>query len=343
MLAAQQRTRQTLSEAVISQHTWLRQAMIVVAGSIFIALSARASIALPIGPVPISGLTFGVLLAGALLGPRLGASAAILYLAEGIVGLPVFAGGASGWAIITGSTGGFLLAAPLAAMLVGWLVRHGWDRRPWTLAVAMFFGDLVFYALGLPLLYLWGANHPELIQTDMTWNLTLQWGLIPFIPGDAAKILLAASLVPLGWQALNAAHVGPGRALRGEQPASMNLTLLGISAGIAMALAAFLPWAGETGIASGAGWAVLAAGLASVLGIGLRMRGALNTAVAQLWVFVTAAVGGLVAFVHVVTFTEAGVMTLADAAVGPIVASLAALVLVAFAISEAAHEERPRA
>ncbi|MEX2549144.1 MAG: biotin transporter BioY [Nitriliruptoraceae bacterium] len=329
----------TLSHALFPQQTLVRHAALVLAASLFISLVAQMSISLPIGPVPISGLTFGILLVGALLGPWLGATAAVTYLAWGIVGLPVFAAGASGWAVMTGSTGGYLLGAPLAAFVVGWLSQLGWDRRPWTLGAAMLIGEVVIYACGLPLLYLWGSHHPELIQTTMTWNLTLQWGLFPFIPGDAAKLLLAASLVPAGWQVLHAAQVGPARVLSGDPPSSMNLASLGVLAGLAMAASAVLPWGPSgIGLGQGAGWTVLGAGLAGALGGSLRMRGYLQAAVAQIWAFVAASTGGLVALLHVVTFTAEGQVTLAGAALGPVVGTLAALALLAFAIAETGRD-----
>ena len=82
-----------------------------------------------------------MLLLGAVLGPRLGAMAAALYVLEGIANLPVYASGAHGWAVITGSSGGYLLSYPFAAFAVGFLARSGWDRRPITLALAMLVGN----------------------------------------------------------------------------------------------------------------------------------------------------------------------------------------------------------
>lgn len=342
MLAAHQRER-TLSHAVFPQQTLVRHASLVIGASLVLALSARVSIHLPIGPVPITGQTFAVLLIGALLGPRLGALAAVLYVAEGIANLPVYAGGAHGWAVITGSTGGYLLSYPVAAFVVGSLAQAGWDRRPWTLAAAMLAGEAVIYAFGLPWLYAWGAQHEALINTNMTASLTLQWGLVPFIPGDVAKLLLAAALVPAGWEALRAVRIGPARVLgNASTPSSANWPLAGVAAGLAMAVSAVLPWSdGGIGLEQGAGWVLLAAGLAGALGAWLRQRGRIGGGVAQLWGFVAAAAGGLVAFVHLVTFTAGGTMALADAFAGVVLAMVASLVLLAFAAAESSVEDAP--
>lgn len=339
MLLAQPQ-RQTLGQALVPHDTLLRQIVAVLVGSFFIALCARASINLPIGPVPITGLTFGALVAGALLGPRLGALAAVAYLAQGIAGLPFFAGGLSGWAVMTGSTGGYLFAAPIAAFVVGWLAQMGADRRPWTLALSLLLGNVIFYAIGLPMLYLWGASHEDLIQTTMTADLTLRWGLIPFIPGDLAKLLLAAAMLPAGWQALHAARLGPARVIRGEAPAPTNLAPVGIAAGAAMIIAAILPWTdGDLGVTQGAGWAVLAAGLVGATSAWLRTSALIGPVIAQIVAFVAASAGLLVAFVNLVTFTADGEMTLADVSLGVSIAALASLALLAFAISETGRED----
>lgn len=109
-----------------------RDLLLVTLFSLVTALSAQVAVPLPFSPVPLTGQTFGVLLTGALLGPRLGALAMVLYLIEGGVGLPFFAGGTFGAARLVGPTGGYLVAFPLAAAFTGWLATRGWDRRPLT-------------------------------------------------------------------------------------------------------------------------------------------------------------------------------------------------------------------
>ena len=168
---------------------WGRAAFLITAFSLVTALSAQIAVPLPFSPVPLTGQTFGVLLTGALLGPRLGAAAMVLYLAEGGFGLPFFAGGAGGAARLLGPTGGYLAAYPLAAAFVGWLSVRGWDRRPLTMLAAMLLGSLIIFALGAA----WLSHFPG-IQ-----NAFVQ-GVLPFLPGDALKALLAAGLLPLGWK-----------------------------------------------------------------------------------------------------------------------------------------------
>lgn len=166
-----------------------RDLLLVTLFSLVTAASAQVAIPLPFSPVPLTGQTFGVLLTGALLGPRLGALAMLLYLVEGGVGLPFFAGGAGGVARLIGPTGGYLVSYPLAAALVGWLATRGWDRRPLTLFFAMLLGSLIIFAFGASwLAHFVGASRVLLL------------GVFPFVPGDLVKALLAAGLLPLGWK-----------------------------------------------------------------------------------------------------------------------------------------------
>lgn len=329
----------TLAQVLFPQQTLLRDAIVVIAASLFIAASARVSILLPIGPVPITAQTFAVLLVGGTLGWRLGLLAAALYVAEGVVGLPVFAAGKSGWAIIVGSSGGYLVSYPFATALVGWLAERGWDRRPATMAAAMLLGSVVIYAVGLPWLYAWGALNPALAKVDpMTVALTLKWGLIPFIPGDLAKLLLAAGLVPSVWQLLRAFGVGGADDAR-EAPRGLRAAPIAIAAALAMALGALLAWPpAGLGITHGAGQIVLAAGLLGALGATLRLRSAIGVAASQLWGFAAAATGGLAAFISLVTVTKAGEFALADLSIGLAICAVASLVLLATTATDVAAE-----
>ena len=102
----------------------VRELVVLLLGTAFLALLAQVSIPLlPFTPVPITGQTLGVLLIGALYGPWRGALCLLAYLGEGAAGLPVFAGGTSGWAVLVGPTGGYLVAFPVAAAIVGLLVQ----------------------------------------------------------------------------------------------------------------------------------------------------------------------------------------------------------------------------
>lgn len=172
--------------------SYLADAVLIVAGALLVGLMAQISIPLPFTPVPITGQTFGVLLVGMTLGARRGLLAMLLYLAEGAVGLPVFAGGTAGVAKFVGPTAGYLAAYPFAAMLCGWLAERGWDRKPWTAAFGIFLGSLVVLTLGtLVLSFFVGGLAPAFLK-----------GFLPFLPGDVVKTTLAAVALPGSWAIL---------------------------------------------------------------------------------------------------------------------------------------------
>ncbi len=158
-----------------------------------IAGSAQISIALPFTPVPITGQTFAVLLVGASLGTVRGGTSALVYVLLGIVGAPVYAHGAQGWAVITGASGGYLVSYPVASALTGWLAERHWDRRFSSAVGAMLTGNVLIYLFGLP----WLA---VVLGTGL--ERTLELGLYPFVPGDTFKLYLAAALLPAAWRAV---------------------------------------------------------------------------------------------------------------------------------------------
>jgi biotin transporter BioY len=169
----------------------LYDAIVVICGSLILCISAQVKVYLPISPVPITGQTFAVLMLAALLGSKLGVLAIIAYLAEGVAGLPVFAGG-MGLAVLIGPTGGYLVGFIAVAYVVGRLAEMGWDRRVSTTIVAMLAGEIVLYTFGV----CWLA-----IMTNIRTALVI--GLYPFIVGDILKIALAAAVLPAGWKLLN--------------------------------------------------------------------------------------------------------------------------------------------
>jgi biotin transport system substrate-specific component len=179
--------RVTLVDVLVPRsRSWLFNIVMVVVFSAFVALSAR--VAIPWWPVPMTLQPLTVLFTGAVLGSRRGALTLGLYLAEGAVGLPVFAGGA-GIAYMLGPTGGYLVSYPVAAGLVGWLAERGWDRKlAWT-AAAMTLGLLVIYAFGV----VWLVG----FLGDL-WASLVQ-GMLIFIPGDLVKIAIATLALPGGW------------------------------------------------------------------------------------------------------------------------------------------------
>src|SRR5437588_13064067 len=137
---------ETLLEVALAPLDFVRQVGLVIGFSLLPALAEQ--IVIPIGPIPITGQTFAVLLTGALLGSRLGAMAMITYLIEGAGGLPFFSGGHGGLLHLMGPTGGYLIAFPPAAYITGAFAEHEWDRKFLTAAAAMAIGSLVIMLSG---------------------------------------------------------------------------------------------------------------------------------------------------------------------------------------------------
>ena len=163
--------------------------MLVVGGSILVALCAQLAFYIPFTPVPVTMQTFGVLLTGALLGSKRGALSMIIYLMEGAIGLPVFAAGKMGIVTIVGPTGGYLFGFIAAAFITGFLAERGWDRKYWTAVLMMVSGTSVIFIFGLSWLYFLVENT----------NL-LKIGFYPFLPGAVIKIAFAVLLLPSGWK-----------------------------------------------------------------------------------------------------------------------------------------------
>lgn len=177
-------------------HQLVRNGLLVVGGSLLVALSAQVAIPLPFTPVPITLQTLAVLLIGAALGSKRGGLALLLYLAEGAIGLPVFAQ-AGGFIHLIGPSAGYLWACPLAAFVVGLLCERGLDRSYLTSLLAMLPGTVIFYALGATWLGI--LLHLSVAQASVA-------GILPFIPGDLLKLAIAAALLPTAWQILRIYH-----------------------------------------------------------------------------------------------------------------------------------------
>ncbi len=168
----------------------IRNVVLAVLGTLLLTASAKVQV--PFWPVPLTMQTFMVLVIGMTFGPRLGAATVVLYLAEGAVGLPVFAGTPAkgiGLAYMAGPTGGYLVGFAVAAFVAGQLAVRGWDRKPLYTALAMFAGMVVIYVLGV----IW-------LSTLIGFQKALQFGVVPFLLGDAVKIALATALLPLAWR-----------------------------------------------------------------------------------------------------------------------------------------------
>lgn len=169
---------------------WLRDVILIVAGALFVAALAQVEILLPFTPVPITGQTFGVLLVGAALGSKRGAASLLSYLLMGIVGLPFFAGGAHGPTIVIGATGGYLIGFILAAYVIGLLAEHGLERNVRTSLVPFLVGTLIIYACGVAwLAFVLGS-----------FSKAVAAGLIPFLVGDAIKLIAASLALPAAWK-----------------------------------------------------------------------------------------------------------------------------------------------
>lgn len=165
-----------------------RDTVLVLAGSALVGVAAQLQFTVPaISPVPFTMQTFAVLLVGAALGPWRGAASMILYLIAGIAGMPWFAGGASGYALVSF---GYLVGFVVAATVVGELARRGADRRPWLAAGTMALGNLIVYAFGVPVL---------IAATGMDLATALEKGAAVFLIPDIIKIALAAGLLPSAW------------------------------------------------------------------------------------------------------------------------------------------------
>lgn len=172
-------TRLTMTPATV-----VRRSAAILAGAMLVAFGAQAAIPLPGTPVPVTLQVPAVLIVGGLLGPRLGAASMVVYLVLGVGGLPVFAPlGAPGLARLIGPTGGYLLAAPLAAAATGRLVTLGRELK-W-LALGLVAGVLVIHAGGVA----------QLLVLTGDAGVALSLGSLPFLLGDLLKILVAGLII----------------------------------------------------------------------------------------------------------------------------------------------------
>jgi biotin transport system substrate-specific component len=169
----------------------LRAALLVVGGAALTAVAAQLAFQLPWTPVPYTGQTAAVLLVGTALGARLGPASMALYVLAGVVGAPVFAGGAHGAESLVGITGGYLVGFVVAAAVVGRLASRQWDRSRVGAALLMGLGNLVIYLVGVPVLAVAGG----LPLRDAVYH-----GALVFLPWDAFKIVVAALALPLAWR-----------------------------------------------------------------------------------------------------------------------------------------------
>lgn len=181
----------TLVQVLLNDQSLVKNALLAIAGSL--ALWASAKIQIPFPYVPMTMQTLVVLLIGMSFGWKLGGATILLYLAEGAMGLPVFAGTPEkglGIAYMIGSSGGYLMGFLVAAVAVGWLAAKGWGKHIWSTAAAMVIGNVIIYAFGI----FW-------LGSVVGWDKpVLQWGLTPFLLGDLVKIIIAMIALPAVWR-----------------------------------------------------------------------------------------------------------------------------------------------
>lgn len=193
---------QAMTQRRAAASTVVTDVLLVVAGSLVMAALAQVSIRLPFTPVPVTGQTLGVLLVAGSLGALLGGAAILLYLAEGALGLPFFAGGESGLEYLGFATAsaGYLWGMLIAAVLIGYLAEKRWDRGVGSAIGAFLLGEIIIFTVGV----LWLANAIDvpIVGAPDKYDDALDFGLYPFVIGDLLKVLLAAGAFPLLWRLL---------------------------------------------------------------------------------------------------------------------------------------------
>jgi biotin transport system substrate-specific component len=163
----------------------LRIATLIALGTALLTLSAKINLPLPY--VPMTLQTLVVVVIGAAYGARLGAATVMVYLAEGAIGLPVFAGPIGGIAPLLGPTAGYLFGFVAAACATGWLSERGWDRSVLRLFVAMGLGHIIILGCG----FAWLAFGMKL-GIEKAWLV----GIAPFVAASVIKNALGALAVP---------------------------------------------------------------------------------------------------------------------------------------------------
>lgn len=187
----------TLMQAVWAQSSLLRNVALVLAGTLLIALAAQVTVRLL--PVPMTLQTLAILTVAFTYGGRLAVATLVTYLAEGAMGLPVFAGGASGLAYMMGPTGGFLLGFVLVAAIAGFAADRGATKSLfWAVPVALIASATV-YIPGL----IWPA-----VSLGTEWSALVSGWMAPFLLGDAVKAVMAALIVTGAWAALRQTNKG---------------------------------------------------------------------------------------------------------------------------------------
>lgn len=169
-----------LTKQLIKLNSFTVNLAIAFSGSLLLALLARLTVPIPFSPVPITGQTFGILFLGGILGSRIGTLSVIMYILEGLIGLPVFAGGTMGFLYLLGPTGGYLIGFVPAVYLVGYLSEKGWTTSFTSAFLTMIIGTFIIFIFGIS----W-------LAVTAGFGTAISIGLYPYIPGAIIKIILA--------------------------------------------------------------------------------------------------------------------------------------------------------
>jgi len=181
-----------------NERTLTRDAVLVGLGVLATAAAAQIEIPLGFTPVPLTLQTFSVLLVGAVLGAHRAALSMSAYWLCGIIGLPFYSGGGSGWETATGATMGYLLGFIAAAFVVGRLAERKQDRNFGTSLPAMLLGSVTIYAFGAA----WLSVHLGVPVANGERN-AISLGVAPFLLGDALKTVVAAACTSTVWAAVS--------------------------------------------------------------------------------------------------------------------------------------------
>jgi biotin transport system substrate-specific component len=168
----------------------VRDALLVCGGATLTVLGAQIAIPIPPSPVPVTGQTLAVVIAGSALGMQRGMLSQLLYVCLGLV-LPVYADGGQGFEVLFGATGGYLIGFVIAAGLVGWFAERGFDRKPLVAFAGFVAGQLAIFGIGVPWLY---------AATELSWSAAIHNGFTIFIVGGLIKAAVAAAAVPSAWR-----------------------------------------------------------------------------------------------------------------------------------------------
>jgi biotin transport system substrate-specific component len=188
----------SLRATVFPRSSALTHVLFVAAGVAFISLLAQIAIPVPGSPVPVTGQTLAVLLIGTTYGARLGVLTFATYLLAGIAGAPIFAPSATsanhGIDRLIGATGGYLVGMLAASLVLGYLADRKADQKFRTSFPALLLGDAIIFTFGL----IW-LQH----TLDLSWSKTIAAGFTPFILGEALKIAITATSLPLVWRRIS--------------------------------------------------------------------------------------------------------------------------------------------